>query len=238
MHMKSLYLILGMFFTMQTAHAQPVKIMLITGGHAFDTVQFFQMFEQMQDVSFTHFGQPQANKTIANGEAEKYDVLVFYDMWKEIDQNEKSAYIELTKKGKPFLFLHHSLVSYQDWETFEKLIGGKYVSKNPDVPEEEYSNYEHDVWIYMQTARNHPVTKGFGTIKLFDEVYGNTKVSDNVIPLFTTTHPKSSRIIGWENKFNQSTIVYIQPGHDYRAFESEDYQKLLRQTILYLSETN
>lgn len=236
--MKHVYIILGIFLITYNLKAQPVEIMLITGGHAFDTVQFFQLFDQMEEVEYTHFSQPKANHALVNGDAEKFDVLVFYDMWKEITDSEKRAYIHLTKQGKPFLFLHHSLVSYQDWKTFEKLIGGKYVSKNPAIPENQYSTYEHDVWVYMHVLKNHPITKGFDTIKLFDEVYGNTRVSDDVIPLFKTKHPKSSEIIGWENKFNNSSIVYLQPGHDSRAFESADYRKLLQQAIFYLAGTN
>ena len=212
--------------------------MLITGGHAFDTIQFFQLFDKMEGIEYEHFSQPAANREIVQGTAEDFDVLVFYDMWNDISQTEKASYINLTKEGKPFLFLHHSLASYQNWNLFEKLIGGKYIEKGVGVPEDELSTYEHDVWVYMIPVMNHPVTKGFGTIKLFDEIYGNTRVSDDVLPLFKSNHPKSSRIIAWENAFNLSKIIYLQPGHDYRSFESENYRKLLRQTILYLAKTN
>ena len=235
--MKRLYIIVGIVLLSFALKAQPVKIMLITGGHAFDTLQFFQLFDDMNGIVCEHFQQPEANRAIAGGKAKNFDVLVFYDMWQSISENEKRAYLELTRNGKPMLFLHHSLVSYQGWETFEKMIGGKYIQKSPNIPENEQSTYEHDVWVYMHPLRNHPVTQGFEMIKLFDEVYGNTRVSDDVIPLFKTNHPKSSGIIGWENRFNSSTIVYLQPGHDYRAFQDENYRKLLSQTIHYLAGT-
>lgn len=235
--MKKLFLVAVLFLLAGYLGAQPVRIMLITGGHAFDTLQFFQLFDKMDGVEYEHFNQPEANREIAKGTAKNYDVLVFYDMWNTISQSEKTAYINLTNEGKPFLFLHHSLASYQNWDLFESLIGGKYVEKKVGVPEDKLSNYEHDVWVYMIPVRNHPVTKGFGTIKLFDEIYGNIRVSDDVLPLFKSNHPKSSRIIGWENSFNSSKIVYLQPGHDYRSYESEDYKKLLEQTILYLAGT-
>lgn len=236
--MKKVYIILGMLLLTTTLKAQPVEIMLITGGHAFDTTQFFQLFDRMENIGYEHFQQPEANRSIAKGKAKDFDVLVFYDMWQPISDDEKRAYINLTKKGKPMLFLHHSLVSYQDWPKFEKLIGGKYVQKSQAIPEHEQSTYEHDVWVYMHSLRNHPVTKGLEMIKLFDEVYGNTRVSDDVLPLFKTNHPKSSKIIGWENRFNASRIVYLQPGHDYRAYQSDKYRQLLEQTIKYLAEKN
>lgn len=221
-----------------TLKAQPVKILLVTGGHSYDTIQFFQLFDALDGVLYTHFQQPEANQAIAGGVAEDFDVLVFYDMWREISEAEKTAYIELTKKGQPMLFLHHALVSYQDWPQFEKLIGGKYIEKRRGIPEKELSTYEHDVWVYIQLVGNHPVTKGFSSLRFFDEVYGNYRVSEDVVPILTTNHPQSERIIGWENRFNKSRIIYLQPGHDYRTYETEEYRRLLLQAINYLAKSN
>ncbi len=218
-----------------TLNAQPVNVMLITGGHSYDTLQFFQLFDAMEGIEYTHFQQPEANRKLVQGEAENYDVLVFYDMWREISLLEQQAYIELTKKGKPMLFLHHALVSYQEWPQFEKLIGGRYTEKRKGIPESELSTYEHDVWVYIQPAGKHPVTKGFGSLRFFDEVYGNYRVSEDVIPILTTNHPQSEKIIGWENRFNNSRIIYLQPGHDSRTYETEDYRRLLIQAIKYLA---
>ena len=218
-----------------TLNAQPVNVMLITGGHSYDTLQFFQLFDAMEGIEYTHFQQPEANRKLVQGEAENYDVLVFYDMWREISLPEQQAYIELTKKGKPMLFLHHALVSYREWPQFEKLIGGRYTEKRKGIPESELSTYEHDVWVYIQPAGKHPVTKGFGSLRFFDEVYGNYRVSEDVIPILTTNHPQSEKIIGWENRFNNSRIIYLQPGHDSRTYETEDYRRLLIQAIKYLA---
>ena len=209
--------------------------MLVTGGHAFDTVQFFQMFDAMDGIEYDHFEQPQANKLLVKDMAKDYDVLVFYDMWKDISNAEKSAYIKLTKQGMPLLFLHHSLASYQNWPEFEKIIGGKYVEKAKGVPEEECSTFEHDVWVYCTVENYTPVTAGFKELRFFDEVYGNVRISDKVKPLLRTRHPKSSDFVAWENKYNKSSIIYLQSGHDKRTYESADYRKLVYQAINYLA---
>lgn len=238
--MKRIFFLAQLLLVVMWGEAQPAKpinIMLVTGGHAFDTLQFFQMFDSLEGITYTHYAQPKANQTIAAGKAENFDVLVFYDMWQNISDAEKNAYLKLTREGKPFLFLHHALVSYQKWPAFEKILGGKYVEKSPDVPVNEQSTYEHDVWVYIRTAQNHPVTKGFSHLRFFDEVYGNFRVSEDVTPLLKTTHPKSTPLIGWENTFNSSKIMYIQPGHDYRTFATEDYRKLLTRAIYYLAQT-
>ncbi len=128
-------------------NAQSIKVMLVTGGHSYDTIQFFQLFDSFQNITYKHYSQPDANLAIVDGAASQYDVLIFYDMWKSLSEQEKEAYLNLTRDGKPFLFLHHSLVSYQNWPEFEQIIGGKYIERSLDIPLAEQSNYKHDVWV-------------------------------------------------------------------------------------------
>lgn len=235
--MRHSCLFLVFVFSAIILKAQPVNVMLVTGGHAFDTVQFYEMFDALEGIEYTHFEQPKANAEIAGNLAEDFDVLVFYDMWNKISESEKAAYIKLTEEGKPMLFLHHSIVSYQNWPEFKKIVGGKYFEKGLGVEEEQLSNYEHDVWVYSKVENYTPVTKGFKELRFFDEVYGNVWVSEDVLPLLRTRHPKSMEFIAWENRYNASKIVYIQPGHDRRTFVEEDYRKLLQQAIHYLANS-
>ncbi|HYQ57436.1 MAG TPA: ThuA domain-containing protein [Draconibacterium sp.] len=218
-----------------TVSAQSIQVLLVTGGQAFDTVPFFYIFDEMTDVEYTHFAQPAANRAIADGRGEDFDVLVFCDVWENITAEQKAAYIRLTKQGKPFLFLHNSLMSYQNWSSFEELVGGRFVKENKRTPEDEWSHSESDVWVYSNVENYTPVTIGFRELRFFDEVYDNIRILDAVKPLLRTRHPKSAEYIAWENRFNASTIVYIQPGHDKRTFENEDYKKLLLQAIKYLN---
>jgi len=232
------YMLFVFLFLFTSIHAQPIKIMLVTGGHDFDTLQFFEMFDALPGVEYENFQQPKANREIANKKAEEFDVIVFYDMWSNISDIERNGYIYLTKLGKPMLFLHHSIASYQNWSEYENIVGGKYVEADRGVPKEEQSTYDHDVWVYSKVENYTPVTVGFTELRFFDEVYGNVRVSDDIIPLLRTRHPKSMEYIAWQHKYNNSQIVYIQPGHDYRTYESEDYRKLLLQAIKFLAGTN
>lgn len=236
--MKQFVLVLLLVLSFSAAKSQGVKLMVITGGHAYDTLQFFQMFDALEGIEYEHFAQPEANNEIAKGTAEKFDVLVFYDMWQKISEREKTAYINLTKQGMPMLFLHHSIASYQKWKEFEAIVGGKYFEKDKGVPEEMWSTYEHDVWLYCSIDNYTPITSGFKEFRFFDESYDNVRISDNVKTLLRTKHPKSMEYVAWTNVYNKSNIVYIQPGHDKRTYETEEYRKLLFQTIKYLSITN
>jgi len=79
---------------------------------------------------------------------------------------QQEAYISLLKKGTPMIFLHHSLVSYQHWPEFIKIVGGQYhtspVLVNGDTLR---ANYEHGVTIPVKVEqKNHPVTRGICAI--------------------------------------------------------------------------
>ena len=97
------------------------------------------------------------------------------------------------------IFLHHSLVSYQDWPEFIKIVGGQYhihpVVVNGDTLK---ANYEHDVNISVKVEdKKHPLTRGISDFEIFDEVYGDVEILQGVKPLLSTTHPKSMHYLAW-----------------------------------------
>ena len=116
------------------------------------------------------------------------------------------------------------------------LLGGKYIERNQDIPSDQLSTYRHDIWVDVEVADpDHDATREMKNFRIFDEVYGNYKVSSKVKPLLKTNHPESSPVIGWENRYNSSVIIFLQPGHDKNAYESEDYRKLISQSVKYLA---
>lgn len=75
--MKKLFLFFLVLIFPFFIQAKNIKIMLVTGGHSFDTLQFFQLFDELEGIEYTAFAQPEANRKIANGEAANFDVVVF-----------------------------------------------------------------------------------------------------------------------------------------------------------------
>lgn len=205
------------------------RVLIVTGGHDFEREAFFNMFNDMTNVQYKEVIHPHANQIYDSSMIDNFDVLVFYDMVQGIDDSQKNAFINLLKRGKAVVFLHHSLASYQEWDEFEEIIGGRYVLSSE---KKEASTYRHDVEIPVHVVdSNHPITKGMDDFEIHDEVYGNYKVSSKVKSLLTTTHPESSKIIGWTNNYGKSRIVYLQLGHDHYAYENPNYIQLLKQTI-------
>lgn len=216
-----------------TVSAKKLNILVITGGHGFDEEPFFEMFDSFQDITFTRLVQPEANTQLGTIDPKNYDAIVFYDMPKSISEQDKTNYYKLLKLGKGMVFLHHSQCSYQNWEGYKTIVGGKY---HEEKNSPQSSTYQHDVTFTVKISDpKHPVTRGLKDFEILDEVYGNTEVLPGVTPLLTTDHPQSSKIIGWTHQIEKSRIVYIQPGHDKNAYQNAQYRKLVRQAINFVA---
>lgn len=165
-------------------------------------------------------------------------MILFYDMYDSITPAQKEAYKRLFTKGKGMIFMHHALVSYQNWLEFKNMIGGKYHRELAIVDGKEYeSTYKHDVWVNVSIEdKDHPVTLGLENFEIFDEVYGNCEILPSVHPLLSTNHPQSMEYIGWVNEYESSEVIYIQLGHGPEAFANKNFQRLVRQAIEWSAE--
>lgn len=247
--MKNIYTFLAVLLTTVLTwgwvnaqqESQPLKILIITGGHDFEREAFFEMFKSFGQITYQEVQHPEANQYFQPEKASEFDVFVFYDMYQKISSAEKQHLLQLLDQGKGMVFLHHSLVSYNDWSEFEKIIGGKYHQKPyfRNGKEQPGSTYQHDVKVQVHIeGPSHPVVKNLKDFTLHDEVYGLFTVTDQVTPILSTNHPESSKFIGWENKYGQATIIYLQPGHDHHAYENENYRQLVRNAIHYVAGQN
>ena len=217
-----------------SSFAGKTRLIIVTGGHDFDRSGFFRMFDSFPNMTYVEYQQPDAKAKLSSVDLSSFDAVVFYDMPKTITEVEKIGYYRLLEAGKGLLFLHHSICSYQDWAEFETIVGGKYYEKKKN-DKFGASSYQHDVDFYVQIAHSdHPIVRGIDDFVLTDEIYGNLEVLPQVDPILITDFPKSNILIGWTLKNANSKIVYIQPGHDNRCWDNENYRKLIKQSILYI----
>jgi type 1 glutamine amidotransferase len=148
-------------------------------------------------------------------------------MWQEITTDQQAAYLELLNQGKPIVYLHHALISFQEWEEFNRIVGG--------VWKEGKGTVKHNVQYTIQIADpGHPVTKGMQDFEIEDETYGNFDANPDVHALLKAEHPESAPVIGWTHRYGNSQIVYIQLGHDGLAYGNPGYRKLVDQGIRWV----
>jgi type 1 glutamine amidotransferase len=210
-----------------------VDMLVVTGGHAYDTSEFIQMFESLPGISFEMALKPDAWKMLKAGR--EFDVIAFYDMWMEaITDEEKEIFLNEFEKGTGMVFMHHSLASHPQWPEYMQLIGGKYHHQDFTSDTSRRSDFKHDIVLQVRVVnKSHPVTEGMEDFEIHDEGYSNTTQLRGVQNLLETSHPDCDRYIGWTHQVNNSKVVYLMGGHDRHAYEHPSFRKLVSNAIHY-----
>jgi type 1 glutamine amidotransferase len=210
-----------------------VDLLVVTGGHSYDTVEFIEMFEAMPNVSFEMALKPDAWKMLEA--AREFDVIAFYDMWMEpISESEKEVFLNEFEKGTGIVFMHHSLASHPEWPEYDQLIGGRYMHPKYIPDSSLWSDFKHDIVLNVKVLdKGHPVTQDMDDFEILDEGYSNTKRLPGVQLLLETSHPDCDRYIGWTHPVKNSKVVYLMGGHDKHAYENPSFRELVLNAIKY-----
>jgi len=211
------------------------EVLVITGGHAYDTTEFFGMFNSLENISFDSVSYPAARELLSSPEIGKYDLLLFYDYLPDMPLSDSATFQDLTRKGMPMIFMHHALCTFQSWDGYQQMVGGKYVM--PDHPDSSlHSGYSHDIDLKIEVGDpSHPVTRGISEFVIHDEGYYNIQINREVLPLLGTKHLHCAPLVAWENQWENSTCLYLMFGHDKQAYVNEHFKLLLQNSIQYLS---
>ena len=210
------------------------KALIITGGHAFESEPFFQVFREIPDITFAAAEHGKTNASAWEREdLASFDVVVLYDMPKNITPVQKARFLSLFERGTGLVVLHHALCSFQDWPEYERIIGGRYPQPpKGQPPVSDKVGYQHDVELPVTILDpKHPITTGLKDFVIHDEIYWGFRVSDDVHPLLTTTHPKAGKPLMWTRSEGKSRVVFLQLGHDHFAYENPSFRELVARSI-------
>lgn len=234
---KPFYSILPALFVLLVACNQAPKVLVVVGGHAYDTTQFFEMFQTMEYINFDSVSHPGAMDMLASDQISSYDVLLFYDFLPQMSMKDSVVYLGLTQKGLPMLFMHHSICNFQEWVGYGQMVGGKYVMPGFGNDSSALSDFAHGLDLEVEILDpSHPVTKGLAGFFIHDEGYSNIQITEDIHPLLGTSHPECAPVMAWTSQVQNSTCVYLMFGHDRLAYENESLNHLLKNSIQWLSE--
>jgi len=211
-----------------------IRVLLITGGHGFETNRFFQLFETNTEMAFRAVEHTNMAPFLKGDAARDYDVIVLYDYWQDITEEMKTDFVARLKEGKGLVVLHHAICSYQHWPEYRRIVGGRYYLEKDvvDGVEKEPSSYQHGRHFEIHVADlQHPVTDGVHDFEIHDETYKGFDCTADAHALLTTDDPESSKVIAWSKTYEAARVVFIQSGHDHFAWDNTNYQRLLRQAI-------
>jgi len=208
-----------------------IRVLIVTGGHGFEQQPFFAMFDAMKTIEYKHVPYPKAADLFGPELTEKYDAIVFYDMWnRPLTAEQKERFVKMLQRGIGIVALHHTLGAHQDWPVWRKLIGGKFYIK--PGPGKSKSGWRHgqDIRVHIEDPE-HPITKGVKDFVIHDETYNKYDTDESVHVLLTTNHPLSDRELAWVKSYGKCRVFYIQLGHGREAYGNSVYRAIVERAI-------
>ncbi len=218
------------------AAPRDVRALIVTGGHDYDRHGFDTLWRGFGNISIRIVTHPDAHKWFEADRAKEYDVLVFYDMHQEISAEARQNLLELLRKGKGLVVMHHALADYQDWDEWLEVVGGRFRLQETerDGVRRPPSTWKDGVAFRVRVASpKHPVVRNVRDFDILDETYGDLDILRTVAPLLRTDEPSSSPIIAWAHTYGRARVVALQSGHDRTAWENPQFRRILYQAILW-----
>ena len=213
------------------------QVLVIRGGHAYDTPAFEKMCLNLPGVQCDLVLTAHFERMSAKEIDENYDALLFLNQNKKYrteDQNRK-RYMDLAKLGTGMIFLHFTLSSEPEWDEYHDLIGGKWFLKKYEKNEALHSTYFTNMTLDVKVLdADHPTTAGISDFSLTDAYYGNIFISRGVHSLLGSAHPRIAKTIAWTHRYKNSKVVYLMPGFTEKAYQNPSYRKFITNSIGYV----
>ncbi len=212
----------------------PIKAVVVTGGHDFEHDPFFKLFQGYQDIQYVEAAQKNDSELFEDISNWNYDVIVLYNMSQNISPKRQNNFKTLLQQGVGLVALHHAEGAFNTWEDYRQMIGARYPLKPQQIDGKQFATgtYDHNMDVNVKIAdRDHPITRGLSDFTIRDETYkGNWFAKDNHV-LLTTDHAKSDTTVCWTRPSSDNRVVYLQLGHDSQAYVNPNLRELVVRSI-------
>jgi len=177
------------------------KILIITGGHPFESDSFFEVFDSFENVDWFHEKHPEAEKFLNPEKCHDIDAILFYDIpGVELRRNlvppvvcsdptpeYKKNFEDLLESGQGLVFLHHAIAGWPTWERYADVIGGRFHYKPGSLHGTEFpdSGYCFDATQEIEVVdTDHPICSGVPeSFSITDEAYLCPIFEESVTPI-------------------------------------------------------
>jgi len=234
----ALLLVTVLFFGFAGFHAdaEPLRVVVVTGGHGYEKKAFEDIFIQNTDIACTFYKLQDDSELFEEISDWHYDVIVLYNMSRRISEKRQQNLLQLLDQGVGLVVLHHAIAAFSDWKEYRKIIGARYWLEDMEEDGIAHSASQWKEGVDMQfhvEDPGHPVTRGIEDFTLHDETYkGYDLEPDNHLLLSCSTEG-SQQEVAWTRQYLNARICYIQSGHGAESYASPVYRKLVAQAIAW-----
>ena len=161
-------------------------------------------------------------------QAQGLDVIIMNHCFESADgvltEGQKGKLLETVRRGTGVVAIHASYYSFLEWDQCREIYGAKFIDHD-----------EVDIMIEVRMVdRNHPVTRGLPeSFAVHSELYQSTPLAADC-HLLAVAREKGTETeypSVWARKHGDGRVVTILPAHWPDAYRSEDFQKLIAQSV-------
>jgi type 1 glutamine amidotransferase len=141
------------------------------------------------------------------------------DSGRRVDPDAAAGLGDAIDRGIGLIAVHIGLASLRDYPRWREAVGGEWEigrSWHPPISA-----------AVVPVRGEHPVTAGLSEISLFDELYVDLAVDDDVLVLCAHQRDAASHPLVWVRE-HPTRAVATAFGHDERSYESASHRALLR----------
>jgi hypothetical protein len=211
-----------------------MKLAVVTGGHPYDVIGFHALLRDVcanDIIPYTQHLEEFASSPLKT--LREYDAVLFYFFPQNgpIDDapgqigRPLSALESVLDAGTGLVVLHHALLAYPGWETWDRVVGCR--------NRHRFSYHPSQTIAVTNVAPDHTITEGIRPWEMVDETYCMSEPEGT--PLLTTAHPLSMRTLGWVRKIGDSRVACLQSGHDDSSWRMSGFISFLSRSLHWVA---
>ncbi len=198
------------------------KILMLVGGeyHPFDQCS------EMVSSSLEATGRYQVTVTtdlnvLRAGNVGRYDAVLGYTDGRDLKKDQESGLVNFVKAGGAFIGLHGAAASFAKNAAYIDMLGATFASHD--------AAFEFPV---TPTAADSMITRRVQPFRVFDELYILDKFQADAVEVLATAMWKGkAQPMAYTKSYGKGRVFFLALGHDARALNHPEVQKLLRRGV-------
>jgi type 1 glutamine amidotransferase len=207
------------------------RAVLWVGGYAHD----FDAFAQIM-TDFLSESVPVDIEVVRDGSfldsphAGALDVIIMNHCFKSADgvltEGQKTRLLDVIRSGVGVVAVHASYYSFPEWYQCREIYGATFVKHD-----------EVDIMIEVRVIdKNHPVTRELPeSFEVHSELYQSTSLAPDcrLLAVAKEKGTQNEYPSVWTRKYGDGRVVTILPAHWPDSYHSNDFQKLVAESVCW-----
>ncbi|MES2795642.1 MAG: PVC-type heme-binding CxxCH protein [Bacteroidota bacterium] len=230
-----LFFCLNNLYSQQTTSPRRIEVLFLgDNGHHKPMERFAQIAPALgaKGINFTYSDEL---KDLNGPNLAKFDAIMVYANWDNIDKFSEKAILDFVASGKGILPIHCASYCFRNSAEYVKMVGGQFWRHTMDTVQTNV------VSPYHETMR------GLKPIKSFDETYLHSQLQpDNNVLMMRPIGADQAKDkpsekfepYTWTRKYGLGNVFYTAYGHDENTWSNTNFQQMILNGILFVVQDN